>query len=107
MTLTRAPSINEPGYAWDGSCKCGANDWEQVRWERGIQSVCNLCGWWICEHTLDGGTHTSDGFWVAGRRQTEPPKGCPSLREATPKPNESSVRSVQLGSGHDQSRSRI
>ncbi len=71
------------GYAWDGNCQCGADDWQSDLWERGHSGICRHCGGWVCYHELDGTAHNSDGLWCPqGRaRHTSPPSGCPLLTD--------------------------
>ena len=96
--LTRVPTINEPGYAWDGSCKCGANDWDTLWWKDGYREVCCVCQRWLCYHA-DGGTHNSDGFWTGGRGRGKAPSGCPILTGKAGELITSPVRGVRDGGG--------
>ena len=75
-------SLYEPGYRWDGSCQCGANDWDCEEWACGFRVVCRQCGWWECTHSVAGVHHTSDGKWAASNPKCRPPQGCPTLSEA-------------------------
>ena len=74
-------ALYEPGYKWDGSCRCGANDWLHAYWKGGYQVTCALCGWWECAHTVKGVYHTSEGLWAGTRSKCRPPVGCPALAE--------------------------
>ena len=76
--------LYEKGYPWDGSCRCGANDWERHLWEHGYSNHCCVCGWHECTHPLKGVSHTSDGVWVPlpGARHVSAPSGCPILTES-------------------------
>jgi len=93
MTALRrvAPAdLYEPGYKWNGACRCGVNDWQTEWWENpdtgesGYRDECVICGWWQCTHTVTGAVHTSDGLWTAQSRKTPEPTGCPSLSDGRP-----------------------
>lgn len=72
------------GYAWDGACSCGANDWEDDEyWKHGYRVQCRRCGWWCCYHETGAVAHTSEGTWAPypHNRKPSPPVGCPMLTE--------------------------
>ena len=83
MRRVKFSELYEKGYAWDGSCRCGANDWERRLWDHGYSNHCRQCQWWECTHVLKGVSHTSEGLWAPLPRanRVTPPSGCPILTE--------------------------
>ena len=71
--------LYEATYKWDGSCRCGENDWLWEGWAGGFSVTCALCGWFECHHTVTGGRQTSEGLWTARGPKVAPPADCPSL----------------------------
>ena len=102
MTTLRRVSpgaLYEATYKWDGSCRCGANEWEWEWWDGGYSVHCCLCRWWQCDHLSTGIRHTSDGLWTGGSRKSTPPTGCPCLQNT---PRTSSTPSISGASDAEQ-----
>jgi len=90
--------LYEAGYKWDGSCRCGANEWDTELWDGGYSVHCAICGWWECAHIATGLRHTSDGLWTAPSPKAAAPAGCPCIENSPPGEHSPSVCAAEAPS---------